>query len=196
MRRLPPSTRPTDISSSDGSILAEICERLRPRLIAFVRQRGIGDAAEDVVQEALLAAFTRIQTEGADGIESVESWLYGILKHKLADHRRRASREGGRFVPIDEPSDQSPIGRAEPRELGQSPATETEVLVNELLDQLPPRQWLVLMLNQRLGLPTREIAPRVRLSVGRTGAILADAKARLRRGLTGEESRRRQRLKE
>ena len=47
--------------------------------------------AEDVVQETLLAAV-----EGGanfSGQSSVKTWLTGILKHKIIDHIRRASRE-------------------------------------------------------------------------------------------------------
>lgn len=47
--------------------------------------------AEDVVQETLVAA---IQGAGRfAGGSSVRTWLVGILKHKIMDHFRRASRE-------------------------------------------------------------------------------------------------------
>ncbi|HET6491667.1 MAG TPA: sigma-70 family RNA polymerase sigma factor [Burkholderiales bacterium] len=48
-------------------------------------------AAEDVVQETLLAAI-----EGSGrftGKSSVKTWLTGILKHKIIDHLRRHGRE-------------------------------------------------------------------------------------------------------
>lgn len=48
-------------------------------------------AAEDVVQETLLAGFdgkTRFS-----GKSSVKTWLTGILKHKIIDQLRRQSRE-------------------------------------------------------------------------------------------------------
>ena len=48
-------------------------------------------AAEDVVQETLLAAV-----QGGDrfsGRSSVKTWLTGILKHKVVDQVRRQSRE-------------------------------------------------------------------------------------------------------
>src|ERR1044071_1594293 len=47
--------------------------------------------AEDAVQETLLAA---LQARHAYGGRSAErTWLTGILKHKLVDHFRRASRQ-------------------------------------------------------------------------------------------------------
>lgn len=48
-------------------------------------------AAEDVVQETLLAA---IEGSGRfSGRSSVKTWLTGILKHKIIDQLRRQSRE-------------------------------------------------------------------------------------------------------
>src|SRR5689334_8654049 len=47
--------------------------------------------AEDCVQETLIAAI-----QGAarfSGGSSVRTWLVGILKHKIIDHFRKASRE-------------------------------------------------------------------------------------------------------
>src|SRR3989338_7864805 len=47
--------------------------------------------AEDVVQETLLAALQ--SRERFAGQSSERTWLIGILKHKIADHFRRTSRE-------------------------------------------------------------------------------------------------------
>jgi RNA polymerase sigma-70 factor (TIGR02943 family) len=57
---------------------------------ALIRVRN-ATVAEDMVQEALLAAF---QARGRFSGESSErSWLTGILKHKILDHFRRLKRE-------------------------------------------------------------------------------------------------------
>lgn len=70
---------------------AELAEH-RPYLLKFaVLQVGQKDAAEDIVQEVLLAAM-----KGADGFSgraSVRTWLTAILLNKVADHRREAARE-------------------------------------------------------------------------------------------------------
>ena len=48
-------------------------------------------AAEDLVQETFLAA---LKARGSfSGNSSESTWLVGILKHKIADHFRRQSRE-------------------------------------------------------------------------------------------------------
>jgi RNA polymerase sigma-70 factor (ECF subfamily) len=50
-----------------------------------------GALAEDVVQETLLAALQAYTKFAGRGSE--RTWLVGILKHKIMDHFRRASRE-------------------------------------------------------------------------------------------------------
>lgn len=48
-------------------------------------------AAEDLVQETLLAALEGISRFRRDS--SLKTWLFGILTHKVADHFRKLSRE-------------------------------------------------------------------------------------------------------
>jgi RNA polymerase sigma-70 factor, ECF subfamily len=70
---------------------AELAEH-RPYLFKFAMlQLGQKDVAEDVVQEALLAAVKGI--DGFSGRSSPRTWLTAILLHKIADHRRLAGRE-------------------------------------------------------------------------------------------------------
>ena len=69
------------------------------------------------------------------------------------------------------------------------------MVAEEVLGSLPARHWLVLVLNVREGLKTREIAPLIGLSPGRTGAILTEAKEMFRQGVAaGEENPSRMRL--
>jgi len=64
----------------------------RPYLLRYARLHLANPAqAEDVVQETLLAAL-----EGGErysGRSTLRTWLTGILKHKIIDQIRRASRE-------------------------------------------------------------------------------------------------------
>lgn len=50
--------------------------------------------AEELVQDCLLAAWR--QRDGWDGRSSLRTWLVGILKHKVADHHRKAARTPSR----------------------------------------------------------------------------------------------------
>ena len=55
--------------------------------------KRIGDrtVAEDLVQDTFVAAL-RSSSE-FEGRSKVETWLVGILRHKIADHMRRRTRE-------------------------------------------------------------------------------------------------------
>lgn len=67
-------------------------EAQRPYLLRYASlQLRDRDAAEDAVQETLLAALASQATYG--GRSSLRTWLTGILKHKIVDHLRRAGRE-------------------------------------------------------------------------------------------------------
>jgi RNA polymerase sigma-70 factor (ECF subfamily) len=63
---------------------------------------GEPDAAEDLVQEALCSALEA--RDRFSGRSTERTWLIGILKHKIADHFRKSSRE----VAVSEPFDLPP----------------------------------------------------------------------------------------
>lgn len=74
-------------------LLAELTRHLRGY---YVRRLGV-DAAEDAVQETLIAIHTRRGTY--DPMRPFTAWVYGIARYKLADVYRRESR--GKTVPLD-----------------------------------------------------------------------------------------------
>src|SRR5258706_5562375 len=67
-------------------------EGLRPYLLRYATlQLRDAAAAEDAVQEALLAALAG--DANFAGLSKLRTWLTGILKHKIVDAIRRQSRE-------------------------------------------------------------------------------------------------------
>jgi RNA polymerase sigma-70 factor (ECF subfamily) len=67
-------------------------ESLRPYLLRYATlQLRDAAAAEDAVQEALLAALAG--EANFAGRSNLRTWLTGILKHKIVDAIRRQSRE-------------------------------------------------------------------------------------------------------
>jgi RNA polymerase sigma-70 factor (ECF subfamily) len=67
-------------------------DRFGDSLYAFALARVKDpDTAEDLVQETFLAALGA--REGFEGRSSMRTWLIAILKHKIIDHMRHASRE-------------------------------------------------------------------------------------------------------
>ena len=77
--------------SAQSGFRAQV-ERERPYLVRFASlQLRDADAVEDAVQETLLAAL--VGEERFAGRSNLRTWLTGILKHKIIDAIRRASRE-------------------------------------------------------------------------------------------------------
>ena len=70
---------------------AQLAEH-RPLLFRYaLLQLPDSELADDAVQETLLAAWQA--SSNFKGKAGLRTWLIGILKHKIADHWRRSSRE-------------------------------------------------------------------------------------------------------
>ena len=68
----------------------ELLRELAPRVLgALARRYGQFDAAEDAVQEALLAAATQWPVEGMPG--NPRSWLLAVAGRRLVDEFRSES---------------------------------------------------------------------------------------------------------
>lgn len=61
-----------------------------------LRRIGDPDVAEDLVQETLLAAWQAI--DDYRGSSGIGTWLTGILRNKVVDYLRKASRDPGRYA--------------------------------------------------------------------------------------------------
>lgn len=78
--------------SMDVTELHAALKPLRPRLLRFARlQLRNDEAAEDAVQEAMLAAFENIAR--FEGTAAVATWLFAILRNKIIDEFRRRARQ-------------------------------------------------------------------------------------------------------
>jgi RNA polymerase sigma factor (sigma-70 family) len=124
---------------------------------------------EDVAQETVITAVLQVRDGRFRGECSLKTWVRSILARKIADHRRRQLVNGSlyRWERI------SPSPSYEPKQT-------LALCVKEIVRGLPREHRRVLLLNQRGGYTTREIARRIRRSPGRTGAILAEAKRMFR----------------
>jgi RNA polymerase sigma-70 factor (ECF subfamily) len=153
-----------------------------------VRDRS---AAEDLVQETFLAG---IAGRGSfSGGSSESTWLVGILKHKIADHFRRLSREAPRQEePLDVPDveyfDGSGHWTAGPGDWGGNPADllrQEEFLetFRECLGGLPPNQAAAFTCREIDGMATGEICKVLNVSDTNLWVILHRARALLRRCL-------------
>jgi RNA polymerase sigma-70 factor, ECF subfamily len=154
--------------------------------------------AEDMVQETFLAAL-----KGGSrfaGRSSEKSWLVGILKNKICDHYRRASRESS-FTDLefydDEESDRfinegvfkgGWIHELGPMEWNPEPGESLDNAAfwkafHDCANKLPAKISTAFMLREMDGLETEEICAMLKVSENNLWVMLHRARMALRRCL-------------
>ena len=144
-----------------------------------------GGAAEDAVQETLLAALAGEKTFG--GRSNLRTWLTGILKHKIVDMIRKAGREqplpdgddgldalfDARGHWIDPPAEwRSPDASLETQQFFAK--------LEECLGRLPAKTARTFMMREHMGLETAEICKELALTPTHCWVLLHRARLALR----------------
>jgi len=166
-------------------------EDLRPYLLRFASlQLRDAAAAEDAVQEALLAALAG--EANFAGRSNLRTWLTGILKHKIVDAIRRQARErpaSGMGTPEDENEfdelfdarghwQDMPDAWEQPEAaLGQK---QFLAALEACLRALPQRTAQVFMMREHLGLETSEICKELGITSTHCWVMLHRARMALR----------------
>lgn len=156
-------------------------------------QLGDAQQAEDAVQEALLGAFKNQQSYA--GKASLKTWVFAILKYKIADLLRSRARnpalDADRLA-ADENADMhelfDPQGMwdadAHPAGWGNPTAALQDKQfwqVFELcLDALPPQQGRAFMMREYVGLESPEICAELGITTTNLNVMLHRARLRLR----------------
>lgn len=139
-------------SLGDRDAFEAIVHRHTPALLRYATHSlGRDVEAQDVVQESLLAAWRNL--DRYDGRSSLRTWLFGVLSHKIVDHRRRR-----RPIPVP---DEALGGRpADPSQGPERHAVRSELLdaLRAALRELPPGQRAGWLLVEVEGLTRREAA--------------------------------------
>lgn len=169
-----------------------------PRLqrLALRLTRSAEDA-EDVYQESLLKAFTKLDQFAATKTESEEfcAWLMRITANCAIDLLRR--RKTNRLVPLDQCADaQSKSHDASVGGWGENPemlCTRQEQLrlIAEAMARLPVELRNVCLLRNIMELSTKEVAARLGISAIAVRLRLFRAHGQLRRMLSRRNVRRR-----
>jgi len=158
---------------------------------ALVRVRT-PDLAEEVVQETFLAAFKG--RKRFQGRSSEKTWLIGILKRKIIDHFRKASRERPLTAgdiqndSIEEMFDRNGHWIAGPSKWPFDPARSLEQkefmkTLQACLSKLPPRLAQVFVLRELEGLATKEICDLLDISANNLNVMLYRARMHLKHHL-------------
>ncbi len=112
----PDEDRDADADADAGADLGAVWRACAPRVLgALVRRYGDFDAAEDALQEALIAAFSQWPGDGAP--DDPKAWLIRVASRRLVDRRRaddarrrREQAQARRAVPAPDPdADAGPV---------------------------------------------------------------------------------------
>ncbi|MFW3614174.1 sigma-70 family RNA polymerase sigma factor [Billgrantia antri] len=179
---------------------------VRPRLLSFARLHlRHNAAAEDAVQDALEAAIEK--DASFSGRSGYETWVFGILKHKILDIMRAQKRQG-LWQPLEDENDDDAIDRqfqqsgrwqkeARPSSWGEPEAVFENERFWQVFDAcmivLPDTQARVFSLRELMGLTTEQICRELAIKENNCWIILHRARLRLRScieqgWLTGEDA--------
>lgn len=168
---------------------------IRPDMLRFARlQLRDAAAAEDAVQEALLAALANAQQ--FDGRAQAKTWVFGILRHKIVDVIRQQSRSTNvsSFSDGEQSLDETfeslfrenahwtPASR--PRDWGNPEAVLRQQhfwgVFEACLTHLPENTARVFMMREFLDFETPEVCQELGITVSNCNVILHRARNALR----------------
>ncbi|GGB86099.1 RNA polymerase sigma factor [Marinobacterium zhoushanense] len=178
-------------SKEEQQDLQQRLAAVRPRLLAFARlQLSDQTYAEDMVQETLVGALESLQR--FRGQSKFETWVFGILRHKLVDAIRLKGREvTAEYNPdelpdIDELFDERAhwtLG-ARPQHWVQPEASCERDNFWEVFDlcvfHLPKSAAQVFTMRELMGLETAEICQSLEITEKNCWVILHRARLKLR----------------
>lgn len=134
--------------------------RLRSYIAKCVRVR---DAVDDILQEVFLKVNAGLHTVKSQG--AISAWLYRVAANSIADHYR--SQKPWEEIPGD---DELASPEAE-----RDYVAELATCLHPLIADLPETYRSALLLSEIEGLPQKEVAHRL-------GISLSGAKSRVQRG--------------
>jgi RNA polymerase sigma-70 factor (ECF subfamily) len=158
--------------SGDTTSFGQLLKRHAPKLLSLARQMVGADAAEDVVQEAMIDAYRGLP--GFRGDAAVGTWLHRVTVNRCLAERRRRKPEKAETEPLNLLRRwQDPDYSVDPA-LVAARRSRLETL-RAVLDQLPENYRIALVLHDGQGLSTGELAEAM-------GVPLGTAKSYIRRG--------------
>ncbi|MGI9471364.1 MAG: RNA polymerase sigma factor [Rubripirellula sp.] len=166
----------------EQSAFTSLVERYKERLFTAIRSDvGCSEIAEDIVQDAFIRAFMKLDTFRSES--GFYTWLYRIALNS----RRYYVRNRHRSMPLEDASEHCVQSWLEP-ESGPSELIERReecVAVRCALNRLDDHHRDILLLREFEGFDYRHIADALHLTMGTVRSRLSRARAQLRKELTG-----------
>ncbi len=159
--------------AGDGEAFDLLVRRyMRTAYAVAYRLLGHREDAEDVVQEAFLAALANIRT--FDTTRKFGPWLYRIVVTRGLNFRKSRSRRAA------EPLEDAGVASADPGPAAAAEYAGLKATVAAALEQLPERQRTVVQLFELDGFSGAEIAAMLGISPGTVRWYLHEARQSLR----------------
>jgi RNA polymerase sigma-70 factor (ECF subfamily) len=190
--------KPGAAATADGSmqgIGAEALLSLRSDMLRFAQlQLRNRETAEDLVQESIEAALRK--SSSFAGQSTLKTWVFAILRNRIIDHLRQASRTVtmSSLVKDDEDWQESlealfnerggwregprPVAWPDPEQSMQT--RQFWAVFETCLDHLPAATGRVFMMREFLGFESDEICGQLGITTGNCHVILHRARLKLR----------------
>ncbi|HEU4778173.1 MAG TPA: sigma-70 family RNA polymerase sigma factor [Telluria sp.] len=177
--------------TSDALSLHRQLEAMRPQLVRFAQLQLRNEAlAEDAVQDALIAVLEK--PDRFAGQSSLRTYVTGILKFKIIDNLRLATRER-QIETCDDQSEDEAIDALfaadghtveQPRQWGNPDGTLEQKdffrVLEVCLEKLPAQTARIFMMREWLELETDEICKELAITSANAWVMLYRARIRLR----------------
>ncbi|HEY6172723.1 MAG TPA: sigma-70 family RNA polymerase sigma factor [Candidatus Kapabacteria bacterium] len=139
-----------------------LVERYQKRIYLSARRMAGGnhDEADDIAQETFVKMYEAL--DGFRGEAKLYTWLYRIMMNAVIHRSRKKKTRNA--VNLDDVGDTLVSSELSPD--GRMEKTEMTRLIEEAIEQLPPKQREVFLLRFYDELPYEEIAQAVGTSVG------------------------------
>lgn len=163
------------VQRGDHELFGQLVVRYSDRFIRVADSKlGNRAAAEDVVQETFLAAFSARDSYKPEF--AVSTWLWTILLNLCRTRWKQRQKRPWDYALVSQDAIASSLVQRDPSTLSRLIAEEENLLLQRLLDELPEPQADALRLRFFGGLKYEEIATA-------TACTLSGAKRRVKAGL-------------
>lgn len=163
-----------NLAKDDASAFATIFELYKKRVFGVALNMLKSETeAEEIVQDVFLSIWLSKAKLGA--VNDPEAYLFTITYNTIYAHLKKASRNQQLLKTII--SHLTEIQNTTDETID---ANETNKLINEAIQQLPPQQRMVYELSKQEGLSYDEVAERMRLSRNTVRNHLAEAMKTIR----------------
>jgi RNA polymerase sigma-70 factor, ECF subfamily len=166
--------------AGDSAAFGQLVTRYQDRLYnSLVHQVGSAETAYDLVQDAFVQAYVKLETFGR--ASAFYTWLYRIAFNLAATHHRRAKP----MISVDEAREKlgrEPVDNSPPPE-ARMEQQERACQVERALQHLSDEHRAILILREVDGCAYDEIASALNLPIGTIRSRLHRARLQLREQL-------------